>query len=187
MIHSKTLLNLINVLLFFASSQSWSKELLLSADKIAVEDGDTLLISFDDGEKRVQLIDIDAPEDTDNAKFKVDMKRTGLDYDTLFSLGAIATKHLRKLLAEEDGFKLVYEPDRLDRYGRLLADLRDEAGVSISEKMVTNGYAIAKPLGEPNTPHPYVALQQQAQQEKRGLWGLLPKQTRLWSGSAPTQ
>ncbi|MCU7846223.1 MAG: thermonuclease family protein [Candidatus Thiodiazotropha sp. (ex Monitilora ramsayi)] len=183
----KTTLNLMGLMLFFVASQSWSKELSVAADRITVEDGDTLLISFDDGVKRVQLIDIDAPEDTDNAKFKVDMKRTGLDYDTLYSLGAIATKHLRKLLAEDDGFKLVYEPDRLDRYGRLLGDLRDEEGVSISEKMVMNGYAIAKPSGKLNTPHPYVALQRRAQLEKRGLWGLLPKQTRLWSGSAPTQ
>ena len=183
----KTTLNLIGLMLFFISCHSWSKELSVSADRITVEDGDTLLISFDDGVKRVQLIDIDAPEDTDNAKFKVDMKRTGLDYDTLYSLGAIATKHLRKLLAEEDGFELIYEPDRLDRYGRLLGDLKDMSGISISEKMVMNGYAIAKPSGMSNRPHPYAALQQQAQLEKRGLWGLLPKQTRLWSGSAPTQ
>ena len=89
-------------------------------------------------------MDIDAPEDTENAKFKLDMRRTGLDYDTLFSLGAIATQHLLKLITGEDSFTLQYQPEKRDRYGRLVGTLTDKEGVSISERMVLNGYAIVK-------------------------------------------
>ncbi|MEW8461343.1 MAG: hypothetical protein AB2653_13640, partial [Candidatus Thiodiazotropha endolucinida] len=80
----------------------------IQAENITVEDGDTLIISFADGKERVQLMDIDAPEDTENAKFKLDMRRTGMDYDTLFSLGAIATQHLVKRITGEDSFTLQY-------------------------------------------------------------------------------
>lgn len=171
-------------LLLFASSGAWCSELTIQAENISVEDGDTLIISFADGKERVQLMDIDAPEDTENAKFKLDMRRTGMDYDTLFSLGAIATQHLVKLITGEDSFTLRYQPEKRDRYGRLLGILMDKEGVSVSERMVLNGYAIVKPTGAENPAHPYHALQRNAQEEMRGLWGLLPKQAQLWAGAS---
>lgn len=184
---SKIRFQLTTLMLFLVSSHSFSNELLLSADKIAVEDGDTLLITFDDAVKRVQLLDIDAPENTENAKFKVDMQRTGLDHDTLYAMGTIAADYLAKLLAKGHSYKLIYQAERYDRYGRLLGELMDQAGVSISKKMIVDGYAIANPSQKLDAPHPYEALQLQAAEKKMGLWGLLPKQTQLWSGGVSGQ
>lgn len=185
---TKPTLNLINIMvLLLASSQSWCKELLLNGEEIAVEDGDTLLITIEGAEERIQLIDIDAPEDVENAKFKLDLRRTGLDHDTLYSLGVIASNHMAKLLSGEGGYRLSYEPERRDRYGRLLGDLTNEAGVSLGRQMITDGYAIAKPSQISKRPHPYETLQLQAVEKKMGLWGLLPEQTRLWSGAAAAQ
>lgn len=180
---SKTILYLLNATLLLLSSYAWSEEVLLKGDAIEVEDGDTLLVTFEDGVKRIQLIDIDAPEDKENPKFKVDQKRTGLDHDTLLSIGIIATNHLRKLLAGEDGFRLHYQPDNLDRYGRIPGELKREDGTSLNRQMVMNGYAIAKPSESSSTAHSYHALQQQARRDRKGLWGLLPQATQLWSGT----
>ena len=71
-----------------------AETLAVSGDAIQVEDGDTLLITFPDGVRRVQLSGIDAPEDKENPKFAVDLKRTALAKDTLLELGATATGHL---------------------------------------------------------------------------------------------
>ncbi|MES9946274.1 MAG: thermonuclease family protein [Candidatus Thiodiazotropha sp.] len=176
--------SMISFVLLVVSSRTWCIELVIQADSIVVEDGDTLVISFADGKKRVQLMDIDAPEDTENAKFKVDMRRTGLDHDSLYSLGAIATQHLAKLIAGEESFTLRYQPGKRDRYGRLIGKLMANDGISLSERMVLNGYAIVTASVAENPSHPYVALQRNAQDEMRGLWGLLPKQTHLWAGTS---
>ncbi|MEW8509170.1 MAG: thermonuclease family protein [Candidatus Thiodiazotropha sp.] len=157
---------------------------MIHSESILVEDGDTLIIDLPDGKQRVQLMNIDAPEDSENAKFKADLRRTGLDYDTLFSLGAIATQYLVKLITGTERFSLQYQPEKRDRYGRLIGNLKDHNGVSVSERMVLNGYAIANTTGGAETTHPYHALQRNAQEEMRGLWGLLPRQTQLWAGTS---
>ncbi|MEW8461344.1 MAG: thermonuclease family protein, partial [Candidatus Thiodiazotropha endolucinida] len=77
-----------------------------------------------------------------------------------------------------------YQPEKRDRYGRLLGILMDKEGVSVSERMVLNGYAIVKSTGAENPAHPYHALQRNAQEEMRGLWGLLPRQAQLWAGAS---
>ncbi|MBV2139250.1 MAG: hypothetical protein B6D72_02125 [gamma proteobacterium symbiont of Ctena orbiculata] len=175
---------MLGILPMLFSSTGWCGELTIPVENILVEDGDTLVVELPDGRQRVQLIDIDAPEDSDNAKFKVDMRRTGLDYDTLYSLGAMATQHLGGLIDGGERFILRYEPERRDRYGRLIGDLMDEDGVSMSERMVANGYAIVMPRAAAGSAHPYHALQRNAQKEMQGLWGLLPRQAHLWAGAS---
>ncbi|MCG8015047.1 MAG: thermonuclease family protein [Candidatus Thiodiazotropha sp. 'RUGA'] len=159
--------------------QGWAETLTLSVDAIQVEDGDTLKITVADGIKRVQLIGIDAPEDTENPKFVVDGKRTGLSQETLLSLGIIATGHLKKLIAAGDEYELRWDSDKPDKYGRLPGELFTQSGVSIHARMVEEGYAIALP-GASST---LQSLQRQAESEHKGLWGLLAKPTRLWAGT----
>lgn len=158
--------------------QGWAETLTLATDAIQVEDGDTLKITVADGVKRVQLIGIDAPEDTENPKFAVDRKRTGLSQESLLSLGIIATGHLKKLIAAGDDYELRWESDKPDKYGRTPGELFTQSGVSINTRMVEEGYAIALP-GVSST---LQSLQRQAERERRGLWGLLAKPTRLWAG-----
>ena len=176
---TKPLARLIVVGLLCWFKQGWAETLTLSVDAIQVEDGDTLKVTVADGVKRVQLIGIDAPEDTENPKFVVDGKRTGLSHETLLSLGIIATGHLKKLIAADGEYELRWESDKPDKYGRLLGELFTLSGVSINARMVDEGYAIALPGGTPTLQ----SMQRQAKSERRGLWGLLAKPTRLWAGA----
>ena len=184
--HVKSAMSLIGLLLVLISSHAWCNELLITPDSIEIEDGDTLSVRFSDGRNRVQLADIDAPEDRENAKFKLDIKRTGLDFESLIALGAIATGQLQKLLVGSDHLTLIYNPDKRDRYGRLIGELLDEEGISVSEKMVSEGYAVATPSKDSKSPHPYETLQREAERKKRGLWGLLPSQMQRWAGVTTT-
>lgn len=156
----------------------WAETLTVPVDAIQVEDGDTLKITLAEGVRRVQLTGIDAPEDTDNPKFNVDRKRTGLSHETLMSLGIIATGHLKKIIAAGDDYELRWEPGKPDKYGRIPGELLTQTGVSINSRMVEEGYAIA--LQEQLAT--LQSLQRQAESERRGLWGLLMNPTRLWAG-----
>ncbi|MBW9259684.1 MAG: hypothetical protein B6D70_05755 [gamma proteobacterium symbiont of Stewartia floridana] len=175
----KPLARLIAVGLLFWFTQGRAETLTLSVDAIKVEDGDTLKVTVAVGIKRVQLIGIDAPEDTENPKFAADRKRTGLSQETLLSLGIIATGHLKKQLAAGDEYQLRWESDKPDKYGRLPGELFTPSGVSINTRMVEEGYAVALP-GVSST---LQSVQRQAESDHRGLWGLLAKPTRLWAGS----
>ena len=175
---SKTLKRLCYPMLILGSLSCLGDEVALRGSSIEVEDGDTLMVSFPDGVNRIQLTGIDAPESSENPKFTVDLKRTGLTYETLMSLGVIATEHLRKLVRDGQVYSLHYDPHKLDKYGRMPGELFTQEGISINQSMVADGYAIAiAPSQERLSP-----LQQQSEKEKRGLWGLLPKPTRDWAG-----
>ena len=52
-----------------------------------IEDADTLLVEVAGVSYRVQLPDIDAPENTANPKLQRDIERTGLDAEALLALG----------------------------------------------------------------------------------------------------
>ncbi len=164
--------------LAFWSLQGRAESVQIVGDAIEVEDGDTIRVAFDDGVRRIQLTGIDAPEDTENPKFAVDLKRTGLSHETLMSLGVIATGHLNRLVVADHGYRLQYDAASPDKYGRLPGELFTLDGLSINLLMVEEGYAIALP-GAPST---FLPLQRQAESERKGLWGLLAAPTRLWAG-----
>lgn len=164
--------------LFLALGMVGAEEYVLPPGSLHVEDGDTLLVKLDGEEKRVQLAGIDAPEETDNPKLQRDLARTGLERSRLLALGRMATEYLRRLTKIGWPYTLHYEPDRLDRYGRLSGDLRDGSGRSLAELVVAGGYAIASR----DATERMWALQDEAQQEQRGLWGLEPEATSAWAG-----
>ena len=179
----KTFTTLTAALLLCWSLPGWTETLTVSGGAIQVEDGDTLHVSIGNGVSRIQLSGIDAPEDTENPKFAVDLKRTGLTHETLMSLGVIATGHLKKQIADDQEYELRYDADHPDKYGRLPGELFTQAGASINDRMVADGYAIALKGG----PAALQSLQQQAEAARKGLWGLLEKPTRLWAGQAGTR
>ncbi len=158
-------------------------EKALTAEDIQVEDGDTLIVSLDDRPLRVQLLGIDAPEDQDNPKFRVDLKRTGLDSETLLHLGQVASEQLRFLIHNNGPFRLYFDPERRDRYGRIPGDLVDASGESLAALMLDNGYAIALGSGLDEAMYRRLRLVQlQAFKEGRGLWGLYPDASHRWAG-----
>lgn len=173
---------LLLTLLLLATLPVLAEEAKLSAEDIQAEDGDTLRVNLAGKTQRIQLSGIDAPEDTENPKFKVDLKRTGLDDETLLALGVIATEHLRRLLRiEQQPYLLRYDLASPDRYGRIPGELFSEEGVSFNRRMVSDGYAIALP-SDSDAKRSYAALQRQAREQKRGLWALMNKPTLRWAG-----
>ncbi len=161
-----------------------ANERLVTGADVTAQDGDTLIIKINGKKERIQLIGIDAPEDSENPKLQVDVQRTGLKRQTLLKLGKIATEQLRYLLRTQAPFVLYYNPEQRDRYGRIPGDIVNTRGESIAAQMVNNGYAI---IIRRDTPPAIIArltpLQQKALQQRRGLWGVYPEISRLWAGS----
>ncbi|MCU7933166.1 MAG: thermonuclease family protein [Candidatus Thiodiazotropha sp. (ex Codakia rugifera)] len=183
----KTSKPMLFVVVLIMSFNTRGDERLLSSSEIEVEDGDTLLIQFKNEVKRIQLAGIDAPENSENPKFKVDKQRTGLDYNSLMSLGIISAEYLRKQIAGGEHFKLHFQLDSLDRYGRIVGELYTEEGRSLNRQMVKDGYAIPVKSQSSGTLMEYVELQRLSQKERAGLWGLLPKPTSLWADLLETR
>lgn len=156
--------------------------------EVGVEDGDTLILNIDGRDERLQLAHIDAPEDSRNAKLQHDIERTGLGGEVLIELGRGATLHLRGLAADGAGpFMLVYDPDRRDRYGRLVGEVSDAGGRSLGAAMVEDGFARVLPPREPKVARPaaLTASEADATSSARGLWGEHREAAFAWKGPTP--
>lgn len=175
------LLGLLSLLLLPAIG--FAAERIIPGGDISAQDGDTVLIRINGKNERIQLAGIDAPEDVDNPKLQVDLKRTALDKSQLLRIGRIATGQLRSLLRTKPPFTLYYDPHQRDRYGRIPGDIVNAAGVSIAAQMVASGYAI---VNRRDTAASLIdrllPLQQSAIYKKRGLWGSYGNITRRWAG-----
>jgi len=171
--------------LMMSHSMVWAEQRSIQAESIRVEDGDTLSVILDGKPLRIQLIGIDAPEDSDNPKFRVDLKRTGLAADALRPMGQSAT-HLLRFLIDTQGpnFLLDYQPGQPDRYGRIPGDLRGRnQASSVAEQMLSDGYAITIARGlPPQRAEALKARESRARNTGRGIWRLYPEVSRAWSG-----
>ena len=175
---------LLSMLLISASAIS--DERIVPLQDIAAEDGDTLTINLDGKRQRIQLTGIDAPEDVDNPKLQVDIKRSKLNREDLLKLGQVATEQLRYLLKSQAPFVLYYNPQKRDRYGRIPGDIVNAKGESIAAQMISNGYAIVSRRSVPAALiERLLPLQQKALQQQRGLWGLYPQNSRRWAALPP--
>lgn len=126
----------------------------------SVTDGDTIRVA---GGARVRLIGIDTPE-------TVDPRRE------VQCFGPEASARMRALLPHGTAVRLVYDVERTDRYGRTLAYLyRSSDGEFVNAAMVRDGFASAYTV-PPNVAHAdeFVALQREAREHARGLWGACP-------------
>jgi micrococcal nuclease len=171
------------LLTLLLSSPLFAAERITLESTIEVEDGDTLIIDIDGQRTRIQLAGIDAPEDRDNPKFRVDLRRTRLEPEQLLPLGRVATEQLRFLIREQGPFILHFDPQRPDRYGRTPGDLVNAQGDSVAAQMVANGYAIPLGRGLPaDLAHRLGALEARARDDAKGLWGLYPQAARRWAG-----
>lgn len=163
------------LLLFGASIQA--AEIVIPAADIEVEDGDTIIIKLDGKQEHIQLSEIDAPEDKDNPKLALDIKRTGLERQALVSLGQAATEHLGKLIQASGQVLIDLEGAEKDRYGRLNLPVKDDQGNSLNETMVKDGYAI----GLKTANQTFKDLQETARTNKLGLWA--KPETTTWADS----
>lgn len=150
---------------------------------VAVEDGDTITVQVGGEIKRLQLAGIDAPEDLVNPKLTRDQGRTGLSSETLMRLGNAATSHLKRLISPGDKVRVVGDLAASDRYGRIPVFVYQDKR-SLNATMVADGYAMVLQRSSiaQEIKSELFALQQQAQGEKRGLWGSHNAETVRWSG-----
>jgi len=120
---------------------------------VRVVDGDTVEVA---GGERVRLIGIDTPEVYGGAE----------------CYGEQASAYTKQLLPAGTPVRLVYDVERLDRYGRTLAYVyRLADGEFINGSLVRNGYAQVATY-PPNVTHveEFLELQRQARQAGAGLW-----------------
>ena len=171
--------------LFLVPGPAGADEYPVPPGGLHVEDGDTVLIEFDGKEQRVQLEGIDAPEDGDNPKLQRDLARTGLERERLLALGRLSTEYLRRLTRIGEPYSLHYAPDRRDRYGRIVGDLRDARGRSLSETILVGGYAIVANRTDTDLAERLRPLEAEAERSRVGLWALDPEATRAWAGKGP--
>lgn len=150
----------------------------------AIEDGDTLVVEMNGQPERVQLLGIDAPENTDNPKLVRDVQRTGLMEKQLLEIGITAAAHLQQLVKPGDYIRIDDGKLRKDKYGRFIVIAFGPESRSLNQAMVEDGYAVV--LGRYPLPEPLkTSLKtagEKAKIKKRGLWGKYPEITRAWGG-----
>ena len=129
-----------------------------TAPVVRVVDGDTIRVGLPSGEEPVRYIGIDTPESVKpGAPVECFAKR--------------ASAYNERLVAGER-VRLVYDIERRDRYGRLLAYVyRARDGLFVNAEMVRRGYATAVTF-PPNVAHEreFRRLARRARMSGRGLW-----------------
>lgn len=153
-----------------------------------IEDGDTIIVNIDGKPERIQLAGIDAPENTENAKLKVDIEKKGLAKHDLLVLGNEAEKYLEALIyLSKNRVRLQADLQKRDKYGRIPAIVYDKDGMSLNKKMVAEGFAIVLnrfPL-EQRFKTELGTAQQNAIFNRTGLWRSHRNTTIKWSGIEP--
>ncbi|WP_420042458.1 thermonuclease family protein [Bordetella genomosp. 9] len=124
---------------------------------VHVADGDTVTLLAREGQRRIRLASIDAPE-TGHGR-----EKPGQPY------AQAARRNLESLVAGRTLTARCYEQDR---YGRDVCDLPLQDGQTANRRQVADGYAWANTvrrgeyLRDPSLP----GLQREAEQARRGLW-----------------
>jgi micrococcal nuclease len=124
-----------------------------------IVDGDTIHVDLGGTDETVRYIGIDTPE--------------SVKPDTpvqCFAKQASAAN--QRLLSGDDDIKLVFDAERRDRYGRLLAYVyRADDGTFVNAALVRDGYARTLTV-PPNVRYAkrFAQLQTEAREADRGLW-----------------
>lgn len=149
-----------------------------------IEDGDTLVAIIDEKPQRLQLIGIDAPEDRENAKLKLDIRRAGLKSATLIEIGKAATQHLGTLVKPSEKITLLGNLKKRDRYGRIPIIVINAQRRVLNEAMIADGYARVLPRYPLEKNFKARLLQDEASaiEKNIGLWGTHPETVQAWSG-----
>lgn len=147
-------------ILFFCLSSAFISGYIKADDGLRVTkviDGDTIVLG--NGE-HVRYIGMDTPE-------------KGRPYC------GEATRENKKLV-EDKKVRLEYDVERTDRYGRTLAYVY-VGDIFVNAELVRNGYAMIYTF-PPNVKYykTFLALQKEAREQKRGLWGLKSGRGSVW-------
>ena len=153
------LIFLFTFLFFFAQAQlqqnTWYK-----VSKIT--DGDTFYVTTSSSEKyKIRLIGIDAPE-TRNVGVKVRKEYFGTE-----------AKIFVTQLLKNKKVKLIFDVQKTDRYGRVLAYVYLENGIFLNQYLVEKGYAVVSTF-PPNVKfvEVFTKAEKSARNKKLGLWNI---------------
>ncbi len=149
----------------------------------SVEDGDTIVIKYKGKTQRVQLIGIDAPEDTQNPKLNLDSRNKKIEKNDLLKMGKASTEYLQTLIKAGEKVSLEGNLSQKDKYNRLPAIVINQKGQSLNQEMVKTGYALLLtrfPLDE-DFKASLKEAQNFARSEKLGLWKKHPQLMEKWS------
>jgi len=118
----------------------------------------------------VRLIGIDTPESRYNSKLARDSQRSRKDMDTILKMGKLASDFTRRLV-EGKRVKLVFDIEKYDKYGRLLAYVYLEDGTFVNGRIIGEGYAQVMTIA-PNVKYAqtFLRLEREAREKGIGLW-----------------
>jgi len=123
-----------------------------------VVDGDTVHVALDGADETVRYIGVDTPE--------------SVKPNTPVQCFAKAASAANERLVDGQRVRIVYDAERRDRYGRLLAYVyRAGDGAFVNAALVRDGYA--RPLTIPPNvrfAERFAALAREAREARRGLW-----------------
>jgi len=141
------------------------------ATLIRASDGDTLKVMIADLKESVRLIGIDAPESHPNERALRLSKKTGEPVKQIVIKGKRSAQFVASLLSEGDKLRLVYDRQKRDRFGRLLAYVYLPDGRMLQEVIIQEGYATPLTIAPNNRfRHTFEAEYVAAQRHKKGLW-----------------
>ena len=118
----------------------------------------------------MRLIGIDTPESRYNSKLARDSQRSRKDMDTILKMGKLASDFTRRLV-EGKRVKLVFDIEKYDKYGRLLAYVYLEDGTFVNGRIIGEGYAQVMTIA-PNVKYAqtFLRLEREAREKGIGLW-----------------
>lgn len=137
-----------------------------------IYDGDTFECEIDGKSEKIRMLGIDTPEKSASEKFDRDMERTGRDKKTIQKLGELSYQYTVRLIG---GKKVILKPeqggDNKDKYGRLLRYVYLTDGTFVNMKIVEEGYANAYRKFKLSKQKDFIAAEETAREQKKGLWG----------------
>lgn len=138
----------------------------------SITDGDTFVCILPiDKEEKIRLIGVDAPESRMNRKTQSDMKKSGIDYETIKALGRQSTKFIKTQIKPSDVVKLELDIKPRDNSGRLLAYVYLQDGRMFNQLLVEEGFAQVATY-PPNIKYVdlFIEAEKSARKNKKGLW-----------------
>jgi micrococcal nuclease len=140
-----------------------------------VFDGDSFRADMGVLTQSVRMVGIECPEGTASSKARREAKRLGMSMSEYLKYGDQAAALTRKLLPKNGKFRIEYDVEKRDKYGRLLGYVFVPDGRMVNEELVKAGLATLFPT-EKNVKYKkrLVAALTEAKRNKRGIWERLP-------------
>jgi micrococcal nuclease len=110
-----------------------------------VFDGDSFRADMGVLTQGVRLVGIDCPEGTPSAKARREAKRLRMSMKDYLRYGDQAADLTRKLLPKKSKFRIEYDVEKRDKYGRLLGYVFTPDGKMVNEELVKAGLATLFP------------------------------------------